>query len=414
MNRLAKRVLSMLMAGVLLTSVLSVSASAAKYSNVKIYKTVSSLGDSIPSGFSLPDYNRKANGKFVMGKTRVEGSYPAIVADAVAAKTFYPLAQPGFRTTELRILVDPNYDGDYVTAKYIGTLSNNPDYTTENIKAQRSEYINKIKASDLVMIDIGFNDTWLPVLGAILDVVNDKPTSDANQATADLAKAVEQEGIDSVMNTITYKLKNTPRYTAQLVTAVTGILTSSTFQENYDAIIKRIYAINPDVTVVALESYNPFKDWEDLSWLADVAQTVLYDHMNQIKRSYKNTYGEQYYSVNVDNVEIITTSAAQASSNGWDPHPTANGHKYEADQIIAALPVDYTRKVSTIRTLTKVNDVWGVYDSNGKMDTSYTGLARTANHIWFVRNGKLDQSFNGTVKQDGTTYRLKQGCVVDS
>ena len=142
-----RRVLALLLAAVLLVPLFALTASAATYDNVKCYNTVSSLGDSIATGFSMPDYDRQANGQFVIGKVKVQGSYPAIVSKAVEAKKFYPLAQPGFRTTELRVCMDPTYDGDYITEKWIRELSHAPSYTVPNLKAQRSEYAEDIRSS---------------------------------------------------------------------------------------------------------------------------------------------------------------------------------------------------------------------------------------------------------------------------
>jgi len=303
-----RRVLALLLAAVLLVPLFALTASAATYDNVKCYNTVSSLGDSIATGFSMPDYDRQANGQYVIGKVKVEGSYPAIVSKAVEAKKFYPLAQPGFRTTELRVCMDPTYDGDYITEKWIRELSHAPSYTVPNLKAQRSEYAEDIRSSDLVLLDIGFNDTWLPVLGALMDLFDEKPSSASSDPTVTLAQTEAQGETDDTLSTIAFKLANGPRYAAQIYNAFAGILTTSDFQENYDAIVKRIYQLNPNATVVAVLNYNPFKDWEDVSWLAPIAQSLLYDRINAIKESYKQTYGSQYITVNVDNVEVRTTS----------------------------------------------------------------------------------------------------------
>ena len=409
-----RRVLALLLAAVLLVPLFALTASAATYDNVKCYNTVSSLGDSIATGFSMPDYDRQANGQYVIGKVKVEGSYPAIVSKAVEAKKFYPLAQPGFRTTELRVCMDPTYDGDYITEKWIRELSHAPSYTVPNLKAQRSEYAEDIRSSDLVLLDIGFNDTWLPVLGALMDFFDEKPSSASSDPTVTLAQTEAQGETDDTLSTIAFKLANGPRYAAQIYNAFAGILTTSDFQENYDAIVKRIYQLNPNATVVAVLNYNPFKDWEDVSWLAPIAQSLLYDRINAIKESYKQTYGSQYITVNVDNVEVRTTSASQAANDGWDPHPTAAGHQYIADQIIKALPSGGVHKRSTIRTLDLRNDVWGVYDVNGYLDTNYTGLARTPKNTWFVKEGVLDQTWSGKIVQDGHTFTVKYGKVTSN
>jgi len=416
MTKLAKRLLAVVMALAMISTALCLNVFAATKATVKHYDNVVSLGDSIAAGFSLPDYRAKAGDRYCIGKTRIEGSYPAIVADAVKAKKYTPLASPGFRSNEVRFLLCNDYESDFVTKKWVKTLSHIDENSYEGLKAQRPEYQNAVKNADLVMLDIGFNDTWLPVMGVIQDILYD---GDPNNEVLQENKQGQTTGVnpsytlDDLMTDLRI-IFSVPKYSGEFVEQIGKIATLSDYTANYEAIVKRIYQLNPNATVVAVLNYNPFKDWEDVSWLAPIAQSLLYDRINAIKESYKQTYGSQYITVNVDNVEVRTTSASQAANDGWDPHPTAAGHQYIADQIIKALPSGGVHKRSTIRTLDLRNDVWGVYDVNGYLDTNYTGLARTPKNTWYVKEGVLDQTWSGKIVQDGHTFTVKYGKVTSN
>lgn len=336
MKKYGKRILAVIMALAMMLTVMSVSALAAQ--KVKHYDSVTTLGDSIIDGFSMPDYLKQANGKFVINKIRVKGSYPDIVTDAVGATRFHPLAQCGYRTVELRMALDPSYKGDITAQRWQPTLSNAPEYTYDYLTSQYPEYEAAIKDSDLVLLDIGYNDTWVTVLGAIVNALEETPNTATNMETLD--DAVENLGsIQDVIKWAVFKIQQTPSYANDIATALKNEITSQELKENYDVIVKKIFAINPKTTVVAMSTYNPFKDWSDVPWLAPIAQSLLYDKINAAKESYTKTYGSQYIYVTDFDVSIRSTSALGViQSGGWDPHPTAAGHQYIANQIINALP----------------------------------------------------------------------------
>lgn len=155
----------------------------------------------------------------------------------------------------------------------------------------------------------------------------------------------------------------------------------TSFKENYDAIVKSIYRINPDVTVVAVGGYNPFKDWkitpidgQKVTFnVTDTgrAQTItlangtrltvpgqmslatgpaaipqtMYDFYNAIRESYCDTYPGKYFYTDVSDTELIGSSLtiplyefSSLDATGFNPHPTANGHRYMATQIVSVLP----------------------------------------------------------------------------
>lgn len=48
---------------------------------------------------------------------------------------------------------------------------------------------------------------------------------------------------------------------------------------------------------------------------------------------------------------------------------------------------------------------WNVY-KNGKIDTSYAGMAGNEYGWWYMTNGGVDWSFTGQVEQDGRVFEV--------
>lgn len=319
MTKAPKKVFAAILAMLMMISVLSVSSFAYTRNNREYTKMVL-LGDSIGAGFSLDDY--KARGKYCLQETRVEGSFGALVADAlgIVGDNYSPLVSPGFRTKELRVFLENDYDGDFVTQNYIGALSGNDDYNLDVMKSKRPMYQQKVKDADIVMVEIGFNDTWLTTMGAYTDY----------------ASATGQPLV---------QLMNSPRYLYELQLALQDTLVN--FASNFDAIVKDIYALNEDVTLVAVGCYNPFKDWtipDGSGFYAGQLMNWLYNNMNSAMQSHLNDGVHDFVYVDVPNTAVISNTINDMLSGqpmlqegGWDPHPTAEGHIYMANQILNAL-----------------------------------------------------------------------------
>ena len=140
MKRTIRKLTAILMALLMLASLGSVSAFAksagtAKAKDYKTYKTYVSFGDSVAAGVSTSTY--KAAHKTKEAKTnyfvRVPGTYVDRVAKKVHTKKLYPLAQPGMRSEELRMLLCDDYSGDgheaYVTNALNGYTTPGGKYT---------------------------------------------------------------------------------------------------------------------------------------------------------------------------------------------------------------------------------------------------------------------------------------------
>lgn len=254
------------------------------------YSTYLLLGDSVAEGYALPGFDRTK--RF----TRVEGSYGAYVADAVKAKTYLPYAQDGFRAAEFRMLLDDNYNGDELTDTQIPEATDGYADSAK-LKAERPKYQDAVKKANLITIDVGFNDLWLPLVHA------------SNQLTA---------AIDYPKVLLTWE---------------------KDFEENYGALVQKIFELNPKATVVLVGSYNPCKHWAFPAYTpiyVGKALDIFFNQMNDYKKSVAEKYGSKCHFADVSDVETVT-EYNDAIMVGFDPHPTADGHRYMANQILATL-----------------------------------------------------------------------------
>ena len=140
MKRTIRKTVAVLLVMLMLVSVAGVSAfaksaGAAKGKDYKTYKTYVSFGDSVAAGVSTSTYKAAHETKEAKKNyfVRVPGTYADRVAKKVHTKKLYPLAQPGMRSEELRMLLTDDYNGDgheaYVTNALNGFTATGGKYT---------------------------------------------------------------------------------------------------------------------------------------------------------------------------------------------------------------------------------------------------------------------------------------------
>lgn len=320
MKKASTRLFAVLMAMMMIISCAALSSFAYERNGNKVQKLVV-LGDSIAAGFSLKDYDD--HGVYCLQNTRVKGTFGDLLANhlKIEEKNYTPYVSPGFRTKEIRVFLENDYEGDFVTQNFIGSLSGNESYDLNVMKSQRAGMQSTIADADMVVLEIGFNDTWLTTMGAYTDF--------------------SMTGNDPIGRVL-----NTPRYLYEVQLALQDTLFN--FQQNFDPIVKDLYRLmKPGSTLVCVGCYNPFKDWTipDGSLIyAGQLLNFLYDNMNSVMRSYENDGVHDYVFVDVPNPEVISNTVNDLLSGvpalqkgGWDPHPTAAGHQYIYEQIVKAL-----------------------------------------------------------------------------
>lgn len=321
-----KRITALFLSALLFISVLS-AAAFAESTGKKPYHQYTVLGDSIPAGYGPYNYEHK-------GYARIPVSYPALVADQVA-ENMIPLARTGFRTVELRYMLEDDFEGDEYLFR-IGKTS------AEDVYRHRPEYRKAIAGSDLVTLEIGSNDIlnygMIRAIDASKNTVVTNKVRELLEETGDYGQALST-------------LLNVAGTAESLSGIVTGFVQGmaegyQNFMRNWECIMDDLYSINPDMTLVVVGMYNPLKTTK----LTDASLVTIgraFDMISAAMNTYMkqgSKYSNRYLFVNVSQTEIYDLPSF---TNGMFMdmllgmvHPTINGHRFIANQILNTLPVE--------------------------------------------------------------------------
>lgn len=283
------------------------------------YKKVMLLGDSEASGFT--DY-----GDEMSEFTYVPDSYAAYVANELGAELI-PMACPGFRTIELRYMLDDNYRPD---DKYL--FSEVPRTSPEEIIAKIPAMRQAIKDSDLIMIGIGGND-WGAYLGWVMADVqleNNLPQEYKDALREYLNKATFKDDIISKIIELADYLNAFDELAAALPEAMTYAF--SNLRENWNYIVEYIYENNPDVTLVVVGMFPTYLKTEegapDIVAEPDPLAVVVEDGIIAYGNKHMIENQDKYGYIYVDTAGTVVEIS----------HPTVAGHRHIADRILEALP----------------------------------------------------------------------------
>ena len=347
-----KKIVSLLLALVVMVScLLSTSAFAASKSTKNEpyygkYKTITCLGDSASSGYGLPDYEQYD--KLVVWETRIAQSYPDLVATDAGAKKLYAYGASGIRSCELRYLLDESYTGDnFLNGGTMATLSEG-EITPEKLQELRPDYIKAVKSADLIILDIGFDDIWLPTIATIYDMASDSRYFADEYTVKDYVDqyspvSVVANNVASYLVSWLTKPQNWVQYWMDWDKTVLKFLFD--YQINYNAIVSKIYELNPDVTIIANGLYNPVEGWSLIEGDCAIEHVIqpYFDYINAFKESFTALYDSYYYVEERDIPLIANKSTLPLYENltlddsGFNPHPTAEGHRIIAIQDLAVL-----------------------------------------------------------------------------
>ena len=355
-----KKILSIVLCVVMLFA-LTVPAFAASGKNYYDYENYMCVGDSIAAGCGLArdgkptnfdqtvdDYTKVYSNNYIyLGYdfNAAPAAYHSLVANELGANLLQ-CARSALRAVEFRYFLDGTYN-DYDESCIWGNIYYDSDgngFALPELDAVNAyvNYPEKIKQADLLSINVGPND----VFSFALNVVLRELTKDTSDPTLNAIK----DFLDKTGNVGAAFGKLIDAYqsmgkTADLVRALTETMNKAynQFTVNYEAIMKEVYKLNPDITVVGVSVYNPstyFRLSEDnqldLSGIAAPIVTAINAHIASYKLKYDNFYyadvvGTETYPMNYDDRyfwEYFTLKV----------HPTIEGHQFMAQQILNALP----------------------------------------------------------------------------
>ena len=308
--------------------------------DIRVY---TSIGDSVQSGCGLEEY--ATYGQIVVANENIRGSAPVLVGRAIGADKVNQLHMPGARSTEIRYILDDEYDGDWITDGQSYYLSDGV-LGKEHLDSWKEEYQNAVRESDVVVLDFGFNDFWVPWYGAMYDVAGDGrlPWDDMTPwervermgSFGALADTLASVGRAYIFNPTNWKFAD-----SILKFAVD-------YPVNCFAITDSIYDLNPDATLLICIGYNPMEGWDlvpawDDNLVGDVLGVVFAMHDVAKIAAFLSYPGEaalvdmRHVDVITDNTMIFVFEKMTIDDTGFNPHPTVRGSEQVASQILKAL-----------------------------------------------------------------------------
>ena len=284
------------------------------------YKKVMLLGDSEASGFT--DY-----GDEMSEFTRVDDSYAAYIADHFGAE-FIPMACPGFRTIELRCMLDDNYKPE---DKYL--FKKVPRTPEDEIMAKAPAMRQAIAESDMIIIGIGGND-WGAYLGWVMadEQLEHGLPEEYKAALRDYLTnnaTLEDDVIGQIVDLADY-FNAFVEVNAALPEA--AVYAFSNLRKNWDWIVDYIYSVNPDVTLVVVGMFPTYLKTEegapDIVTEPDPVSKVFEDAMIGLGNKHMLDYQDEYGYIYVDTTGTIVETC----------HPTVAGHRHITNRILEELP----------------------------------------------------------------------------
>lgn len=404
-----RRILSLI-----LVLVMAFALCAPALADYEPYKYYMCVGDSIAAGCALTkdgsetyydqetnDYTTVYNEDYIYygyDYSAVPTAYHSIVANALDAELLQ-YARSGLRAVEFRYFLEGVYN-DYDTTRSWGNTyfdaDGNGTFTISDLDAIDAmvNYKEAVKKTDVISINVGSNDVFSFTLGVVLEEM----TADSDNAALKAIKDFLNNG--GSLGAAFGKLIEYCR-SALLMPKLAATITSTfykaekQFEDNYDALMARIYELNPDITVVAVGVFNPFKNFRlsdgsilDLSGLAAPIVRSINSHIKSLASTYDNYYyadvvGTETYPMNYNDRYFWEYFALKV-------HPNLQGHEFMAQQILNALPERGTLLFTDVPA-----DAW-YYDE--------------LYYAWF--NGLIKGTGDKTFEPDATTTRAQAVTVL--
>ena len=326
MKKLLKKSAAVFLVFVMLSGMFTCFAYDFGDKDVSGYKSYLLLGDSIASGWSDVE---DIESRFV----RVEGSYGAYVADDLGVENYYPMACIGFRTVEMRYILEEDFEPD----RFLYYSIDEELMDTVHAPAMRKA----IAETDLITLNIGGND-WGSFLGWHVMEEMDKQEEVNEEFMEEVKKYLETAGttedtMDAIID-IAALCGALPDIAQALPKALeTGL---RNYFVNWNYMIEDILALNPDVTLLVIGMFDnslqdPDSEYVTVNENEDPAVTNLKQTIGQTVVDFANIPmkegASKYGYIFVDTTGTLCEE--------FHPSRTPNGgHRFIADRILEALP----------------------------------------------------------------------------
>ena len=275
--------------------------------------TYVALGDSITSGVGLADmkYNIAQIGYDL--RPNFEGyssqCYTALVGKGLGLDRQHAinLGLPGVMSKDMVELVKTG------TMAEMNTLS--------GCQYNYPEFVDYIKSADVISIQLGSNDAFVPTVVSFGEATNWKSEDLASIVLSGNLRDRDQD-TEAALNESLKKLSLTRSEKDavwNLFFSGMNKICENAYPEsssNLRQIVATVKELNPDAQILIIGATNPvplLPSWSD-----------YFSKLNNYEKQLADVYGATYVSIPFAQTEL-------------DGHPTVSGHKYIADKIVKAL-----------------------------------------------------------------------------
>ena len=275
--------------------------------------TYVALGDSITSGVGLADmkYNIAQIGYDL--QPNFEG-YPSQCYTALVGKGLgldrqhaINLGLPGVMSKDMLELVKTG------TMAEMNTLS--------GCQYNYPEFVDYIKSADVISIQLGSNDAFVPTVVSFGEATNWKSEDLASIVLSGNLRGNSKETEDALNESLKKLSLTRSEKDAVWNLFFSGMnkICENAYPEsssNLRQIVATVKELNPDAQILIIGATNPvplLPSWSD-----------YFSKLNNYEKQLADVYGATYVSIPFAQTEL-------------DGHPTVSGHKYIADKIVKAI-----------------------------------------------------------------------------
>lgn len=321
MKKIARIIVSLL-----LVTVLVANLGVCSFAKDKLVYTC--LGDSNAAGYATTGYT--AN------RVPAPNAYHSLVAEGLDAE-LRDFGGGGYRSFEIRYMLEPGFEMDWAYADIC-----QGDVEKDHMNVYKNDYIKAVEDADYITIQVGSNDIMGDDLGfAMLELYT--PV----QEIEDLKAQLDGTGsFDETLLKVLDALATTVQYVKFACSFYTRVQQSYTdFYENWDAIIKNIYRLNPDAHIIALSAINSFNNTSIFEWSPVKTGKLLDIIFNKLNDWIENgsEYADTYDYCDIS--DLVFGELALTQDDFWDVylpkvHPDDAQHKEITDRILAIIEAE--------------------------------------------------------------------------
>ena len=371
------------------------------------YKNYVLLGDSVASGYrdQVSENDREFNRAHQETTYhRVPGSYADVLANAIIEdKSMTAFAAPGFRTIEIRYMLEDDFDG---ADDYLFHPSQLDAVGYAGSEEWRAAYKQAIADADLITLGVGGNDWGAYLTWVIADVLEKQNVAD--EYVAMLKDFLESNELDLGDIEGLLEIAHLAGALPELLSTVPSALEYglSTFYSNWDIMIQDIYDLNPDVTLMVIGMSDNGIKGKYYDYNGVIGESVAGGETDEATAALSSTIVD--FIMSVGNKPMIEgakkfgyTYVDIDGASYVDSHPDADGHTFIANRIIEELPdPDISKRFDDVKPGHKYyNDVEYVVLKGIMSATTPTTFSPDA----ALTNGQFNEAMNAINGTDNAT-----------